>query len=138
MFGTEFIPDEEAVLALKMKWDIYDWGKKSQELSNKNFAIQQSRNQINETKARIVIEVNERYRQIQDATDLQEVSELTQTAAQEKLRVLMNQYREQVVLLDDVLRAEADLDGANNQYHQALLSAWSTSAALDKAMGVEK
>lgn len=75
MFGTEFIPDEEAVLALKMKWDIYDWGKKSQELSKKNFAIQQSRNQINETKARIVIEVNERYRQLQDVTDLQEVSE---------------------------------------------------------------
>ena len=84
-----------------------------------------------------MIEVNERYRQLQDATDLQEVSELTQTAAQEKLRVLMNQYREQVVLLDDVLRAEADLADANNQYHQALLSAWSARSALDKAMGVE-
>ncbi|WP_428354281.1 TolC family protein [Methyloprofundus sp.] len=137
LFGTEFIPDEEAVLALKLKWDIYDWGQKSQELSKKNYAIQQSRNQIRETKARIVIEVNERYRQLQDANDMQQVSELTQAAAQEKLRVLMSQYRQQVVLLDDVLRAEADLADANNQYHQALLSAWSARAALDKAMGIE-
>ena len=49
----------------------------------------------------------------------------------------MNQYRQQEVLLDDVLRAEADLTDANKQYHQALLSAWSSRAALDKAMGVE-
>lgn len=137
LFGTEFIPDQESVVALRMKWEFYDWGKKSQDLSKKRYAIQQSNNQIQETEARIVIEVNERYRQLQDARDLQQVSELLQTANQEKLRVLMNQYRQQQVLLDDVLRAEADLADANKQYHQALLSAWSARAALDKAMGVE-
>jgi len=137
LFGTEFIPDQESVVALRMKWEIYDWGKKSQDLSKKRYAIQQSQNQIQETEARIVIEVNERYRQLENAKDLQQVSELSQVAAQEKLRVLMSQYKQQAVLLDDVLRAEADLADANNQYYQALLSAWSARAALDKAMGVE-
>jgi len=119
LFGTEFIPDQESVVALRMKWEIYDWGKKSQDLSKKRYAIQQSQNQIQETEARIVIEVNERYRQLENAKDLQQVSELSQVAAQEKLRVLMSQYKQQAVLLDDVLRAEADLADANNQYYQA-------------------
>ena len=44
---------------------------------------------------------------------MQQVSELTQAAAQEKLRVLMSQYRQQVVLLDDVCVLKADLADAN-------------------------
>ena len=135
LFGTEFIPDEESSVGLRLYWEFYDWGRKSDDLSKKQYTIRQTRNEIKETKARILIEVNDRLRQLENARDLDVVTKLTQTAAREKVRVLMNQYRQQAVLLDDLLRAEADLADANSEYHHALLSVWSAQAELEKAMG---
>ncbi len=137
LFGTDFIPDQESFIGLRLGWDIYDWGRKQDDLSQKHYTIQQTRNQIRETKERILVDVNEKYRKLQQSRDLIKVTELSRDAAGEKVRVLMNQYRQQSVLLDDVLRAEADYTDANSEFHRALLSVWTARAELDKAMGVD-
>ena len=65
------------------------------------------------------------------------VSQLAQEATREKLRVTMNKYTQQAVLLKDVLHAQAELAGANDQYQQALLSFWTARAEFEKALGEE-
>jgi outer membrane protein len=135
LYNTEFIPDQESSIRLTARWEFFDWGRKSKEMSKKNAAIRQARNEIDEARAQILVEVNSRLRKLEDARSLVRVTELSQAAAREKLRVLMNQYRQQAVLLDDVLKAESDLADASSAYHDALLSVWTARADLVKAMG---
>jgi len=135
LYNTEFIPDKESAIGLTARWEFYDWGRKSQDLSKKSLAIRQARNEIEESESQVLIEVNHRMRQLDDARNLVAVTDITQAAAQEKLRVLMNQYRQQAVLLDDVLKAERELSLANTEHHNAQLSVWTTQSELQKAMG---
>jgi len=137
LYNTEFIPDEESSIGLTARWEFYDWGRKSQDLSQKNYAIHQARNQLREAEDQVLIEVNTRIRQLQDALDLVKVTELTERATREKARVLLNQYRQQAALLDDVLKAESEWSDAVNEHQQASLSVRSAQAELQKAMGEE-
>ena len=136
-YDTEFIPDKESAIGITAYWEFYDWGRKSQDLSKKNYAIRQARNEIREAQSQVLIDVNDSLRQLEDAQNLVAVTRLTQAAAREKLRVLMNQYRVQAVLLDDVLQAESELSDANKEHNNALLSVWTSQAELQKAMGEE-
>ncbi len=137
LYNTKFIPDEESVIGLTARWEFYDWGRKSQDLSKKTLAIRQARNEIDEAESQVIIDVNHHMRQLDDARDLVSVTRITQEAAQEKLRVLMNQYRQQAVLLDDVLKAERQLSLANTEHNNAQLSVWTARSELQKAMGEE-
>ena len=56
-------------------------------------------------------------------------------AAKEKLRVVMNKYRVEAVLLDDVLQAESELSEATADEASALLGIWAAWAGLEKALG---
>jgi outer membrane protein len=137
LYNTDFIPDKESAIGLTARWEFYDWGRKSEDLSKKTLAIRQARNDIEEAESQVIIEVNHRIRELEDARKLVSVTALTQEAAQEKLRVLMNQYRQQAVLLDDVLKAERQLSTANTEHNNAQLSVWTAQSELQKAMGEE-
>jgi len=137
LYNTEFIPDKESAIGLTARWEFYDWGRKSQDLSKKTLAIRQARNEIEEAESQVIIDVNHRLRELEDARNLVSVTAITQRVAQEKLRVLMNQYTQQAVLLDDVLKAERQLSVANTEHHNAQLSVWTAQSELQKAMGGE-
>jgi len=137
LYNTEFIPDKESAIGLTARWEFYDWGRKSQDLSKKSLAIKQARNEIEEAESQVVVEVNRRMRELENATQLVSVTAITQEAQQEKLRVLMNQYRQQAILLDDVLKAERELTLANTEHNNAQLSVWTAHSELQKAMGEE-
>ena len=137
LYNTEFIPDEESSIGLTARWEFYDWGRKSQDLSQKNYATRQARNQLREVEDQVLIEVNTRIRQLQAALDLVKVTELTERATREKARVLWNQYQQQSALLDDVLKAESEWSEAVNEHQHARLSVRDAQAELQKAMGAE-
>ncbi len=137
LFNTEFIPPEVWTVGLELRWEFYDWGKKSQDLHKKSAAIAQARNGVEDAQAQIVIEVDARRRELEEARSYLQVTEMTQAAAREKVRVLLNQYRQKAVLLKDLLQAESELADANNEHEQALLSLWTADAQLRKAMGTE-
>jgi outer membrane protein TolC len=58
-----------------------------------------------------------------------------EAASRDILRVLMNQYEQHRIMLQDVLDAETELDRANNEYTRAVLSVWNAQAELDHAIG---
>jgi outer membrane protein TolC len=137
LYNTEFIPNEDSSIGLIARWEFYDWGRKSAELSKKNLAIHQARNEVADVESQVTIEVNHRLRDLQDAIALIGVTGISLEAAQEKLRVMLNRYRQQVVLLDDLLRAEEQLTNARTEHNDAQLSVWIAQADLLKAMGEE-
>lgn len=134
-FSTEFIPEESWTVGLELRWEVFDWGRKRQDLKKKSAGMSQAQNDILDVESQVRIEVESRIREVEEAREYVKVTQISQAAAREKLRVLMNQYRQRAVLLTDLLQAESQLADANNEYQQALLSLWTAQAQLDKALG---
>ena len=135
LYDTSFIPDTEAYVGLHARWEIYDWGRKKNELASKDSMIRYAENSARELKNKVTIDVRSSFRAIAEAEEAIEVARLSQAAARDKLRVLMNQYQQQSTLLQNVLDAESDLDQANNAYNRAVLSVWKAQAELERAIG---
>lgn len=135
LFNTDFIPEQQWTVGLEMRWEFFDWGRKSQDLSKRTADITQAHNDLREAEAQVRIEVDARLRELDEAGELVKVTELTRTAAREKLRVLTNQYRERAVLLKDVLQAESELADANSEYQKSVLSLYTAQTNLEKALG---
>lgn len=135
LFNVDFVPNTMWSVGLQLRWDIWDWGKKSNDLTKKKAEISQAENDLTDSKQQVAIEVDSRMRELEQAQQLVKVTEISQAAATEKLRVLTNQYKEQSVLLKDLLQAESELADANAQHADAVLSAWNAQAQLDKALG---
>ena len=135
LFNVDFIPQTNWIVGLQLRWDIYDWGRKSNDLTKKKADIAQAANDLDDTKAQVAIEVDSRIRELEEAQEMVKVTEISQAAATEKLRVLTNQYKQQSALLKDVLQAESELAEANAAHADAILSAWNAQAQLDKALG---
>jgi len=136
-FGSEFIPKDLASVGLFASWDIWDWGKRSHEISAKKVELRQAQNQIREAEARVRIDVNEKIRSLGQAEDRVPVSRMAAAAAEEKLRVAQNQYAEQAILIEDLLRASADVAQARRGVEDAKLAVWMSWTDLMKAMGEE-
>ncbi len=135
LFNTEFIPPEMWTVGLELKWQVFDWGKTSDNLQKKTAEVLQAQNDILDVESQVRIEIDSRIRQVIEAGELIKVTEITQAASREKLRVLMNQFRQRSVLLKDVLQAASELADANSEHQQALLSLFTAQAQLDKALG---
>lgn len=135
--NTSFIPDESFYVGLVARWEFFDWGRRSDEVSKARRSISEAHNDIRRVDARVETEVNARLRDLENAKQLVTVATKGRTAAREKLRVTQNRYKQQSALLDDVLKAQSDLATATNDYHQAVLKVWTAQANLAKALGEE-
>lgn len=135
IFGSEFIPDTDAYVGLRARWEFYDWGRKSSELASKETEIQRAWNHLKETEESTRINVERSYRAILSSRQLVEAQRLSEAAARDKLRVLKNQYAQQAVLLQDVLNAESELVRARTGYTRAVLGVWNAEADLQRALG---
>lgn len=137
LYNVELIPDELATVGIYGRWEFYDWGRKRRELAERSATIMQAENDQREVETRVAIEVNERIRKVMEEHERVNVAELQRKAAREKVRVLMNQYRVNAVLLKDVLQAQTELEDARNSYEHAVLALWTAKADLQKALGEE-
>lgn len=135
LYNVQYVPSEVWTVGLELKWEFYDWGRKSQQLGQRTADIAQARNDIREAESQVRIEVDARLRELDEAREYVKVTELTLAAAREKLRVTTILYRERAALLKDVLQAESELADAASEYQKALLGLYSAQAQLDKALG---
>ncbi len=135
LHGHDLIPDTESFVGLHAKWEFFDWGRKQNALASKNSKIRQATNSAQETKNKVAIDVRKSLRQLNESEQSVDVAELSRAAAKDKLRVLLNEYKQQAVLLQKVLDAETDFERANNKYRSAVLSVWQSQAELEQALG---
>ncbi|MCP3939871.1 MAG: TolC family protein [Desulfobacteraceae bacterium] len=134
-YNYDLIPDTESYVGLRVKWEFFDWGRKKNLLASENSKIRQADNKAIETKNKAEIDVKKCLRQLNESEQSVVVAELSRAAAKDKLQVLMNQYKQQAILLQKVLDAETGFKRANNKYSSAILSVWESQAKLEKALG---
>lgn len=137
MFGTQVLPKNVAVVGLFLNWEPFDWGRKHFEMLEKKRVYEQLQNTMKNLDTQITMEVNSSHRKLQECKQYVEVSDLGRQLAMERLRVSANKYKEQAVLLKDVLQAQRDVTKANNQWGQSVLSYYTAKADFEKAIGQE-
>ena len=137
-FNVDLLPQSIAQLGLQVKWEPFDWGRRSKELAAKTLAVDQARYAARDQRNQVLAEVDRAFRQVQEARALVAARRLGSDHAQERLRVALLRRREHSVLVRDVLQAQATMADARAKSDEAELSLWLARAELDKAIGEDK
>jgi len=124
-----------AEVGVQLKWEPFDWGRKSHELAEKAAVVSQARLTANESQAKARIEVSSSLRDALAAKQLLESVSLDEQAAEESLRVVQAKYAQRAALLDEVLKAQSACAQARLQVSHARSMIHSSTAVLSKAMG---
>ena len=134
----QVVPKNSASIGVVVKWEVFDWGRKKNQLAEKDRAIEQARNGLHEAESLVLIEVGDKFRKLQQTRQALVVAQLSQETGRENIRVSTNKYKVKAVLLSDVLQTQATLADADHQYQQALLAYWTARAEYEKAIGADK
>ena len=134
----QVVPKNSASIGVVVKCEVFDWGRKKNQLAEKDQAIEQARNALHEAESLVLIEVGDKFRKLQQTRQALVVAQLNQETARENIRVSTNKYKVKAVLLSDVLQTQAPLADADYQYQQTLLAYWTARADYEKAIGGDK
>lgn len=132
------IPREFANVGVIVSWEFFDWGRKKHQLAAIDSTIEQAKNGLREMENQVMVDVGDKLRRLQLSGQALKVARLSEDAAKENLRVSTGQYKFQAVMLSDVLKSQASLAEANNEYQRALLAFWTAKAEFEKAVGEDK
>ncbi|HEU0174233.1 MAG TPA: TolC family protein [Blastocatellia bacterium] len=133
--NVNFVPRQITTVGVTLTWEPFDWGRKKRELAEKSRSVEQARQTERETESAALIEVNSKFRKLQQTYQLLAIGRLAEETALEQARVASNRYTARAAMLKDVLQAQTALAEANHQYQQALLAFWAARADFEKAIG---
>ena len=132
------VPKEFANVGVTISWEFFDWGRKKHQLAEIDNTIEQAKNGLKETEDQVLVDVGDKLRKLQLTGQALRVAKLAEDSAKENLRVSTGQYKYQEVLLSDVLKSQASLAEATNEYQRALSMFWIAKAEFEKALGEDK
>ena len=136
-FGVNFVPTNVSGLGLEFSWEPWDWNRRKHEVNEKSLKVEESKVNLDETKAQVVLNVDKEFRAVHEAQVAVAVATAARESSREKLREVTEQYGQKTKLLRDVLQQQASVEKANAEYSEALASFWTARAKLQKAMGEE-
>jgi outer membrane protein len=134
-FNIDVLPRNMTSVGFELKWEPWDWGRRRDVVNQKKVTEVQAQTQLQEARSRVLIDVNTRFRKLEESRLLISVAQAERDAAQQRLREVTNKYEQQSVLLSDVLHQQAASAGASDDYQQALLGFWSAKSEFEKSLG---
>lgn len=135
--NTEILPQNIASAGVELNWEVFEWGRRKDEVNQKKITLEQSRYQLQEAQSKVVLDVNSRFRKLAESRSQLTVVQAARDAANQKLREVNDKFKQQAVLLRDVFAQQSAVANAEHDYEQALLSFWSAKAEFEKALGEE-
>ena len=134
-FGIAFVPRNIATIGVMGSWEPFDWGRRTRELTEKGRVIEQARTTLIETETRVIVDVNAKLRQLQEAGALVKVARAERDAQSERVRVARDRYSLRAALLKDVLEVATRQADAERAYQQAIARFWSAQGDFGHALG---
>jgi len=135
---SNFLPRSLSGVGVQVDWEVFDWGRKKHEVAEREKSVSEANNSLADVESQIVMEVNTRFRQMQESRQLLKVAKLSQTQARANVQLVTYKYRLDAVLLKDVLQAQTVLANSDYDYQKALLAFWTAKADFEKAIGEDK
>ena len=133
-----FMPTQSASVGVSVSWEPFDWGRKKHESAEKQHTVEQAGVAQKEAEGAVLLDVNDKFRQLQYRRAELRVARLAQETASENARVAKNRYGVQSALLKDVLQAQVSLEQSNSDYQQALTTFWTARAEFEHAIGEDQ
>ena len=96
---SNFVPRSLSGVGVQVEWEVFDWGRKKREVAEKGKSIVQANNELLDTESQVLMEVNARFRQMQESRQLLRVAKLAQTQARANVQMVTYKYRLDAVLL---------------------------------------
>ena len=134
-FNVDVLPTNIASVGVEVKWEPWDWGRRKDVINQKKATESQAEAQLRDTQSKVLMDVNSRFRKLEESRILIAVAQASREAAQQKLREVSSQYEQQAILLRDVLQQQAATASALDDYQQALLGFWSAKSDFEKSLG---
>ncbi len=134
-FGVNFVPTNVMAVGLEVSWEPFDWGRRRDTVNEKTVAVEQSKLNLTQTKANVLVDVNKQFRALQEARMAVDVAAAQQDATRMKLQEVTDKYGQKTALLRDVLQQQAAVEKANSDYNEAIATFWTAKANFDKAIG---
>ncbi len=132
---SDRLPQNVALVGVELNWEPWDWGRKRQEAAEREKAMQQAKTTAAELRSRIILDVNTRFRRLEETKMQLRVTNLGLDAARERLQVTTTRYAEGSALLADVLQSQAAVATAHDRYQSAALDFWTARAEFERAVG---
>ena len=139
-YGSAFnfqnaLPRNVATAGVFLEWEVFDWGRKKQEMNAKRHTASQARVAEDALQRHIRVEVAQAVRQCVEAAQRVKVSTLAQQAARQSLREQQSAFGREAVILKDVLQSQTTLAAADDEQRRALTGYWSARAELKRVLG---
>ncbi len=136
-FDLELFPEDVGVAGLTLSWNIFDGGRARRELAEARKTQMQAGIARSETQSQVTVEVAALTRKVEESRSLLRASELGLEAARASLRVAKDKFDQNVLLLKDLLAAQADVARADYQLREAGLSCLTAESELERSLGGE-
>lgn len=129
------LPQNVASAGVFLEWEVFDWGRKKQEMNAKRRTASQARVAEEALDRRIRVEVAQALRQCLETAQRVKVSTLSQRAAREGLREQQSAFGREAVLWKDVLQSQTNLAATDDEQSRALAAYWSARAEFKRVLG---
>ena len=132
------LPNNLSSVGIQATWDVFDWGKKREQLETKRAAEAQAALELKETEALVMVDVGHQYRRIIEARKELDLARALQSASNEAFRVARNRYLQREAVLSDVVKVQSSLAEADHHFTQALMNLATAQADFEKALGRDR
>ena len=135
---SSVLPNSVSSVGVQATWDVFDWGRKREEVHKKEEVETQAALEVTDTEARIMADVAHQYRRIAEARKETELAQALQASNAEALRVARNRYVQREAVLSEVARIQSTVAEADQRYTQALMDLATAQADFEKALGRDR
>lgn len=131
-----FLTPNSTNVGVSLQWkNPWDWGQRKADIEGLKDVTKQQRLSADDTRQKVLLDVDQRFRTLQESLLALQAAAIARDASCERLRILSNQYHEHTALLQDLLRQNADFEQRKSGYTQAVNNYWSARSDLERAMG---
>jgi len=134
--GEPFLVQNDAAAGMRMTWSIFDWGKRSAAVGEKDAVLAQAEGNLRKVKQRVAVQVEKSYHDLELAREMISTAKATLNQAEETRRVGSDRLFVGVSLASDDWAAKAAEASAQANLLRADLDYLLARSALEVAAGM--
>jgi outer membrane protein TolC len=135
--NVNFLPQNAGAVGVQVQWQPFDWGYKKHRIAELKATTDQKATAEQDAEQRVLLDVEDRFRKLEEARMLLDAQTEQRGAEQAKLREMTDRYNQKAALLADLMQQQAAVSEAEAQYQQALAGFWTARANFEKTIGMD-
>lgn len=133
--GVPFTPTNNGAVGAKMTWNLFDWGKRAAQVSERQALYEQARENLRRIRNRVAIDVEKSRRKLERIDDMVRVAEAAVAVRREARRIGADHTELGLATALALKQSEAALAEAEAQLLEARLGRGLAQAELERTLG---